>query len=397
MVFAGQVSEEDLPRYYAMGDVFAMPCRTRLGGMEVEGWGNVFIEAAACGRPIVVGDSGGARETVVDGETGTPGRRQRTWIRSRTPWPSCSRIPSGPADGGGGPRAGGAGARLARDRRRGSRDGSGGGRLAALPRSGAGGGYAPGMADTPPTTAEKRCANCGAVLYEGAAWCGMCFEPVAPDRAAEPEPEPEPEPTGTAALRGDDGGRARRGRCRRRRLQPPTSPTPDRPMWPCPVCDARNPIELDVCATCGASFASLMRQETARVRVDPRAAFRRSLMFPGLGHRMIPGREVDGFARGVLFAMLLIATLMLGLSGVHAGAVQFLFLVYLTASVLVYVLTAFEASRLAEGGEPLVSSRALLWATVADLDHVDHRRGVGHRHGGQTLGFARWSMRRARW
>jgi phosphatidylinositol alpha-1,6-mannosyltransferase len=70
VVFVGQVSEQDLPRYYALGDVFAMPCRTRLGGMEVEGWGNVFIEAAACGRPVVVGDSGGAREALVDGETG---------------------------------------------------------------------------------------------------------------------------------------------------------------------------------------------------------------------------------------------------------------------------------------------------------------------------------------
>ena len=70
VLFAGQVSEEDLPRYYALGDVFAMPCRTRLGGMEVEGWGNVFIEASACARPIVVGDSGGARETLVHGETG---------------------------------------------------------------------------------------------------------------------------------------------------------------------------------------------------------------------------------------------------------------------------------------------------------------------------------------
>jgi hypothetical protein len=227
------------------------------------------------------------------------------------------------------------------------------------------------MADTPPARGEKRCVKCGAVLYEGAAWCGMCFEPVAPDRVAEPEPEPEPEAEpGTAAASvattvvepvaadADAGGSAA------------TSSRPDAPavpMWPCPVCDTRNPMELDFCATCGASFASLMRQETARVRVDPRAAFRRSLMFPGLGHRMIPGREVDGFARGVLFAMLLIATLMLGLSGVHAGAVQFLFLVYLTASVLVYVLTAFEASRLAEGGEPLVSSRALLWATVGIL------------------------------
>ena len=70
VVFAGQVSEEDLPRYYAAGDVFAMPCRSRMGGLEVEGWGNVFIEAAACGRPVVVGDSGGARESLVEGETG---------------------------------------------------------------------------------------------------------------------------------------------------------------------------------------------------------------------------------------------------------------------------------------------------------------------------------------
>lgn len=70
VVFAGEVSERDLPRYYRAGDVFAMPCRTRLGGLEVEGWGNVFIEAAACGRPVVVGDSGGAREALVDGATG---------------------------------------------------------------------------------------------------------------------------------------------------------------------------------------------------------------------------------------------------------------------------------------------------------------------------------------
>jgi phosphatidyl-myo-inositol dimannoside synthase len=70
VVFAGQVTEEDLPRYYTAGDVFAMPCRSRMGGLEVEGWGNVFIEAAACGRPVVVGDSGGARESLVDGETG---------------------------------------------------------------------------------------------------------------------------------------------------------------------------------------------------------------------------------------------------------------------------------------------------------------------------------------
>jgi phosphatidylinositol alpha-1,6-mannosyltransferase len=70
VVFAGQVSEGDLPRYYRAGDVFAMPCRSRLGGLEVEGWGNVFLEAAACARPVVVGDSGGARESLAPGKTG---------------------------------------------------------------------------------------------------------------------------------------------------------------------------------------------------------------------------------------------------------------------------------------------------------------------------------------
>ncbi|MEW6059568.1 MAG: glycosyltransferase family 4 protein [Actinomycetota bacterium] len=70
VVFAGQVPEEELPRYYAAGDLFAMPCRNRLGGLEVEGWGNVFIEAAACGRAVVAGNSGGARESIVDGLTG---------------------------------------------------------------------------------------------------------------------------------------------------------------------------------------------------------------------------------------------------------------------------------------------------------------------------------------
>ena len=70
VVFSGEVSEEELPLHYAAGDVFAMPCRSRFFGLEVEGWGNVFLEAAACGKPAVAGDSGGAAEAVVDGETG---------------------------------------------------------------------------------------------------------------------------------------------------------------------------------------------------------------------------------------------------------------------------------------------------------------------------------------
>jgi phosphatidyl-myo-inositol dimannoside synthase len=70
VTFAGEVAEEELPECYAAGDVFVMPCRSRKGGLEVEGFGIVFLEAAATGLPVVAGDSGGAAEAVEDGETG---------------------------------------------------------------------------------------------------------------------------------------------------------------------------------------------------------------------------------------------------------------------------------------------------------------------------------------
>jgi phosphatidyl-myo-inositol dimannoside synthase len=68
--FAGEVEDADLPAFYAAADVFATPCRTRWGGLEVEGFGIVFLEAAAAGLASVAGDSGGAAEAVIDEETG---------------------------------------------------------------------------------------------------------------------------------------------------------------------------------------------------------------------------------------------------------------------------------------------------------------------------------------
>ena len=70
VVFTGGVPATELPGHYAMADVFAMPCRTRGAGLDVEGLGIVFLEAAAAGVPVVAGRSGGAPETVRDGETG---------------------------------------------------------------------------------------------------------------------------------------------------------------------------------------------------------------------------------------------------------------------------------------------------------------------------------------
>ena len=70
VVFTGAVPSRDLPGHYAAGDVFAMPCRTRRRGLDVEGLGIVFLEAAATGLPVVAGDSGGAPDAVLDGDTG---------------------------------------------------------------------------------------------------------------------------------------------------------------------------------------------------------------------------------------------------------------------------------------------------------------------------------------
>jgi len=70
VVFTGSVPAAELPAHHAAGDVFALPCRTRGGGLDVEGLGIVLLEASASGLPVVAGDSGGAPETVREGVTG---------------------------------------------------------------------------------------------------------------------------------------------------------------------------------------------------------------------------------------------------------------------------------------------------------------------------------------
>ncbi|WP_457032208.1 glycosyltransferase family 4 protein [Kitasatospora sp. P5_F3] len=68
--FTGAVPWSELPAHYGAGDVFAMPCRTRRGGLDVEGLGIVYLEASATGLPVIAGDSGGAPDAVLEGETG---------------------------------------------------------------------------------------------------------------------------------------------------------------------------------------------------------------------------------------------------------------------------------------------------------------------------------------
>jgi phosphatidyl-myo-inositol dimannoside synthase len=70
VIFTGPVPWAELPGYYDAADVFAMPCRTRHAGLDVEGLGIVYLEASATGLPVIGGDSGGAPDAIADGESG---------------------------------------------------------------------------------------------------------------------------------------------------------------------------------------------------------------------------------------------------------------------------------------------------------------------------------------
>jgi len=96
VLFAGPVPWEELPSYYDAGNVFAMPCRTRRGGLDVEGLGIVYLEASATGLPVVGGDSGGAPDAILHGEDGL----RKCQAAARIRWPpgssSCCPTPWAP-------------------------------------------------------------------------------------------------------------------------------------------------------------------------------------------------------------------------------------------------------------------------------------------------------------
>ena len=217
------------------------------------------------------------------------------------------------------------------------------------------------------TSDAKRCPDCDALVSPDAEWCGQCFrslketpqepEPVAVAMPTMTDPLPAVPPMPVAAT---DGAEAdlRDGE------QPAIPEAPGKaPTWPCPACGNANPIELDTCTLCGTSFAALMRQDEAPPEVDPKDALGWSLIYPGLGHRKL-GRGLDGLARGVLFTMLAAMVLVIVVSGVTTAGLLGVLALYLLMALIVYLGSAYEAYRIAEGGQPLVTARALLWATV---------------------------------
>jgi ribosomal protein L40E len=196
---------------------------------------------------------------------------------------------------------------------------------------------------------ERRCPNCGALVTADAEWCGQCFTPLTASEARS-----------HAAVRETPGGGVPTD------LPKGIEIEDGRPAWTCPVCQTRNPIEASICSACGTPFARLLEEPQVETQLDPQTAAVWSMVFPGLGHWKL-GRRGDAIARFAMFgwsfgALLVLLFSRFGKGGL--GATTPLFLLFLVASVAIYVLSAVDAYRIASGDQPIVSSRALLWTSA---------------------------------
>ncbi|HET7928015.1 MAG TPA: zinc ribbon domain-containing protein [Actinomycetota bacterium] len=205
---------------------------------------------------------------------------------------------------------------------------------------------------------ERRCPACGALASADAEWCGQCFSPLERVRArTEAEGPVTSSRTGAAeprAIRGRSGGAIG--------VEGGTL------AWTCPVCETRNPIDANACSACGTPFGRLLAEPTAATtsEIEPQTAAVWSMLWPGLGHWKL-GRRTDAVGRFVMFAWSFGALLILLVSRFGKGGLgpTFpLFALFLGASVLIYVVSATDAYRLAAGDEPLISSRTLLWTSA---------------------------------
>ncbi len=195
---------------------------------------------------------------------------------------------------------------------------------------------------------DRRCPECDALVSADADWCGQCFASL---RAPTPEPVTAAVPVVARPPERTEEG-------------PTEREEPAKLTWPCPTCGSQNDIALDVCSVCGTSFGQLLREERTAPTISPREAFLWSLTFPGVGHAKA-GRAPDGIARGTLFVLSFGLALVIVMSGVSSPPVFGVVVLLLGSAMVLYLGSAAEAYRIAGGGSPFVSSRALLWATVA--------------------------------
>jgi hypothetical protein len=218
----------------------------------------------------------------------------------------------------------------------------------------------------------RRCPSCGALATRDAEWCGQCLtvlaEPARPVPVGPTEVR-RPGPSGNGA--GPDGvtpGTPAPAAVAPTEFRHPIETdraSAEGPSWTCPACGEGNPLALDECTVCGTSFKSLFRGGERPVDLDPRSATTSSLLLPGLGHIRL-GRVAEGVARLVLFAWAVATAAMVVLSAPAEGLgpLGVLAAMFLAAALAVYVLSAVDARRGAEGAEPVLSTRALLYGSA---------------------------------
>jgi hypothetical protein len=196
-------------------------------------------------------------------------------------------------------------------------------------------------------TDARRCPSCGALVAADAEWCGQCYASLR-------------ERTSVVPASPSDGGR----------LETPGGGVVEvahgKATWTCPVCSETNELEVAFCRICGTPFARLFAEPEAPPSVDPERAAVWSVVFPGLGHWKLR-RRADAVARFVLFAwsfgtLAVILASRFGKGGL--GPTLPLVVLFAGASLAVYAVSILDASRLARGADPIVSSRVLLWASA---------------------------------
>lgn len=227
---------------------------------------------------------------------------------------------------------------------------------------------------------SERCPSCGGLVTPGAEWCGQCFAPL----RGEAREAPAPDEVEAAALLGELAApaepeappseeRSAEDERPAARVGPATEASPfqvreDGLVWVCKVCEAENPLDVPTCPRCGTPFGKLFEEEQAAPEVDPGRATALSLILPGLGHIAL-GRRIEGWARILIFAWLLgtLVVIVASRAGRGLGPLLGLVALYFAAAGALYMLSAVDARRAAEGHDPVVSSRILLYGVSALL------------------------------
>lgn len=214
---------------------------------------------------------------------------------------------------------------------------------------------------------EPRCPNCGALVSADAEWCGQCYEPLrhVPEQPLAPAIAPSdatPEPADRPGTRQPSG----------KGLSVPTTVevagierTESGTVWTCPVCEQKNPMARSTCSVCGTPFARLFQEPETTPHVEPGTALALSFLLPGLGHWKL-GRKGDAVARIVLFVWSFGTVLVLAFarSDKGLGPIASLFLLFVGSTLILWLVSALDAYRIASDERPFVSARMLLWASA---------------------------------